>query len=536
MTNASHCQCPSCNHPCAHLCKTTKPKGRTRLDDLAGRPGLAHMCHFSSKPHAKMCCGGEDLPCATKPLLAPGTSWLPIHDMASFRTVPTEPLFRRKSVTINDERNTLSAPTSIGKKPNSDPSSKPSPNPSPKPNDSSLKERRGSDLSISSLPSSGSPQVYIRRGVLTDESDLDSDTDRRGWSPTRYYRSGMAGLRSLVSCFSNNSSSLREKKRIKDKRKRKLRKQKRRAKTILGANGRARNKRGLSSDTSCECETTQSQSQNQTSSIVSNTSSPKTRTNVSPTHHKSTSMSPNHSTAQSPNDDNKAEEKDDIPSATDPETLDQRRHRLDDEPISEGNEGQDGCTSSSKSSGHLITTKADIESTVNHRSPAASSSSTVSDSVSPSRRLKKTPAPPPPPTSSPSHDNASLNLSVSSTSLPQSPTRSSTPGSSSRRRASYKKNPAPTPPNLTRSLSEQKQLNLKNMINAVPSFRSEVDLQGVSRKSSPYEDSSERDDISLNSIRNKDEVPFIPSHNHINDKIDASTQTLFTSDPRDELC
>ena len=101
-----------------------------------------------------MCCGGEDLPCATKPLTAPGTSWLPIHDMASYRTVPTEPIFR-PSVKIND-RNVVSAPTSIERKPNGNSAA----------NDinSPLKERRGSDLSISSLPSSGSPQVFIRRG------------------------------------------------------------------------------------------------------------------------------------------------------------------------------------------------------------------------------------------------------------------------------------------------------------------------------------------------------------------------------------
>lgn len=49
----NHCLCTNCNHPCAHLCKTKKPKGR--------KTDMAHMCHFSQKPHNKLCCGGEEL-------------------------------------------------------------------------------------------------------------------------------------------------------------------------------------------------------------------------------------------------------------------------------------------------------------------------------------------------------------------------------------------------------------------------------------------------------------------------------------------
>jgi len=52
-TNMQHCLCNSCNHPCAHLCKTKNVKG--------SKKERAHMCHFSQKPHNKMCCGGEDL-------------------------------------------------------------------------------------------------------------------------------------------------------------------------------------------------------------------------------------------------------------------------------------------------------------------------------------------------------------------------------------------------------------------------------------------------------------------------------------------
>ena len=540
-TNERHCQCPSCNHPCAHICKTTKPKGRTRVDDLVGRPGLAHMCHFSSKPHAKMCCGGEDLACATKPLTAPGTSWMPMHDMASFRTVPTEPILRPKSVKIEDKRKALSAPTSVTPNESSHHHHRKH-SPSAIPTESKLTERSGSDLSISSLPSSGgSPRIYYRRGVLTDESDFDSDTDR-SHSPRFSALTTMSGLKSLVACFAN-PSSLREKKRLKEKRRRKLRKQKRRAK-INFIDNRQRHRRGLSTDTSYSCETTHSQ--NQTSSIVSNISSSKMRTDANPDEQKK-SVSPKHMTAQPQNeihneankeskehkehkDVNAVKEEHPASEIIDrEETSEERRHRLDGEPISEGNEGQDVCTSSSKSSGHLITTKADIESTVNHRSP--SSHSTFSE-LSPRRRSKKTtPAPPPPPPTSTSPTSLN-NMSISSTSLPQTPTHSSTCGSVSRRR-SYKKQPAPTPPNLTRSLSEQKQLNMKNVINAVPSFRSEIDLQGESRRSSPFSDSTERDDLSFNCIENQlnhKEVPLSQTDTTQTEGVgtsDASTQVTF---------
>ncbi len=508
VTNSKHCQCPSCNHPCAHICKTRRPKG--------SRHEMAHMCHFSSKPHNKMCCGGEDLPCAFKPLTSTGTSWLHTTDIPSLRTVPTEPIPRRKSVTIHDDRNAISAPTSIERKPPL----------SPLP--STPKERRGSDISVSSLPSSGSAaEVYIARGVLTDESDIDTDTEQSG-SPNVSSRSGMGGLRSLVSCFTTNSSSLRSKKKIKDKerRKRKLKKHKKRGKMSSNSSPyERRHRRGLSSDTSYDCDTTHN-SHNQTSSLVSGVSSSmKTRTNASPVQHQSTSITPPmaHS-PKAPNEDNYSSmDKSNV-------ITEEVHHHMSDDRISEGNEGQDGCTSSSKSSGHIITTKADIESNVNHRS--SSTHSTVSDCMSP-RRSKKGPAPPPPPTASTSP--TSLNPSLSSTSLPQSPTNSSNPTSVAKRKRSYKRNRAPTPPNLIRSMSEQKQLNLKNLINAVPSFRSEVDLQGVSRKSSPFDDNS--NEISLesndrNNSKNSNKVPLDVTNNKYKAlrMIDASTQMTFESD------
>jgi hypothetical protein len=53
-TNMEHCLCNNCNHPCAHLCRTQNAKGNKKKQ-------RAHMCHFSQKPHNKLCCGGEDL-------------------------------------------------------------------------------------------------------------------------------------------------------------------------------------------------------------------------------------------------------------------------------------------------------------------------------------------------------------------------------------------------------------------------------------------------------------------------------------------
>ncbi|XP_054164522.1 uncharacterized protein LOC128962193 isoform X2 [Oppia nitens] len=337
-TNLKHCQCSSCNHPCAHLCQTSRPKGKPKWMD----PGTAHMCHFSSKPHSKMCCGGEDLPSANKPLTYPGSSWLPQTDVTSLKTVPTETMARRKSVTIYDERNAVPVATSAERQPQE---SFPFLN-------YPLKERRGSDLSISSLPSSGSPQPYIARGVLTDESDYDSDTDRSYQTKFGGFATMADGFKSLVACFAQNPSSLREKKRIKDKRKRKHRKQRRRAKISYNS----RHRRGLSSDGSyTEHETTHSH--NQTPSYISNGSSPRMRTNASDAvaQHKSTCTSPKLFMAHNGDDCKEFKEKEskdmnERHPDKDRQTAgviieeelsnsnEMRRHRVDDDVISEGNE------------------------------------------------------------------------------------------------------------------------------------------------------------------------------------------------------
>src|SRR5699024_1566532 len=73
-----------------------------------------------------------------------------------------------------------------------------------------LLERTGSDLSISSLPSSSSvAEVYIGRSVLTDESDIDSETERSLEANSKVGNSRQ-GLRSLVACFIANSLRLKK--------------------------------------------------------------------------------------------------------------------------------------------------------------------------------------------------------------------------------------------------------------------------------------------------------------------------------------
>ncbi|OTF69345.1 hypothetical protein BLA29_007858, partial [Euroglyphus maynei] len=82
--------------------------------------------------------------------------------------------------------------------------------------DSALLERTGSDLSISSLPSSSSvAEIYIGRSVLTDESDIDSETERSLDSNVKV--NNKQGFRSLVACFLANSLRLKSTKSHSDK-------------------------------------------------------------------------------------------------------------------------------------------------------------------------------------------------------------------------------------------------------------------------------------------------------------------------------
>lgn len=181
---------------------------------------MAHMCHFSSKPHNKMCCGGEDLSNALRPLTHPGASWTHTNLMPSLTTVPMvqnatmiatmdSPLLevRRKSVTILDDKKSedkgseeLSSPTIPEKKHANEPSL----------THSFVKNRSSSDISISSLPSQEwQPRQppFIGHSVLTDESDLESDR-----SSTPSTRNNL-GLRKLMACFVSSSDSLYKRKK-----------------------------------------------------------------------------------------------------------------------------------------------------------------------------------------------------------------------------------------------------------------------------------------------------------------------------------
>ncbi|KAI1285259.1 hypothetical protein HDE_11907 [Halotydeus destructor] len=253
-TNMDHCLCNNCNHPCAHLCKTAKPKGKK--DDVA------HMCHFSHKPHNKLCCGGEDLlfeevingskapltngnlSGSVKPIddnLNPG------HRQQQWRKVSRDHKgseARSRKLSSNtysaQSRRTSSAPNgsarAVGqqRRPREDREEKEEKREersvSPKP---AFRKRSGSDLSISSLPSTSSPvEVYIARGALTDESDMEGDDhhhhhshqahrgpDHHDSNPHhrghRRYSDEMAdstigvsgGLRSLVQCLVPGMSS-----------------------------------------------------------------------------------------------------------------------------------------------------------------------------------------------------------------------------------------------------------------------------------------------------------------------------------------
>ncbi|KPM07917.1 hypothetical protein QR98_0064290 [Sarcoptes scabiei] len=249
--NNRHCQCHSCNHPCAHICKTRKPKGKRWTEDMA------HMCHFSSKPHATMCCGGEDLPAAMQPLKEPGTSWKHSEVISSFQTVPAEILHQRKATlqsfsfnptrsasiakdfslkkhqiddrfnrdSIKDSSNENGSNNNINRDNNKNEKSScnnlhdaeivpqqrsTTPRPPSSLETSCFLERTGSDLSISSLPSSSSvAEIYINRSVLTDESDIDSETERSLDSNRQQRQNTKQGFRSLVACFLANSLRLK---------------------------------------------------------------------------------------------------------------------------------------------------------------------------------------------------------------------------------------------------------------------------------------------------------------------------------------
>lgn len=472
--NNRHCQCHSCNHPCAHICKTRKPKGKRWTDEMA------HMCHFSSKPHAHMCCGGEDLPSAAQPIMEPGISWKHSEVISSLRAVPIEPQsHRRKSATVPDAemRPSKKSPRKL----------------SPTFNGSAILERTGSDISISSLPSSSSvAEVYIGRSVLTDESDIDSETERSleqvavaATTTSNNAKVGnKQGLRSLVACFFANS--LRNLKKF-DKKEKPLtsgatrsQRNRKRSQQLLSRSEKDKlrhkpAKLGLSSTDASYGDIPSSVANtaplNSLSSDISHPVCYAQDVNVRPSVLYSSSSSPRYASTS------KAMKQSGLKSSPPCRISEFVQRQID------GHISEEVTNSTSSSSAPKATS---VE-----RPERPSTNASTENTSSPRRRRLKGPAPKPPIymtqcSSSPLSTNFVSTSCPSS--LPQSPSNSSVVTSSStaskknhhhhhHHKVVHSKSPVPLPPNLTRSLSEQKQLNMKNMINAMAEFRSEVNLQ-----------------------------------------------------------
>lgn len=402
--NNRHCQCHSCNHPCAHICKTRKPKGKKWTDEMA------HMCHFSSKPHAQMCCGGEDLPSALQ--CEPGASWKHSEVISSLRTVPTEQMYipnksmgvlglhQPSTSTAMLELDNIIAKKSLRKS-----------NASPlflrDTCNSALLERTGSDLSISSLPSSSSvAEAYVNRSVLTDESDIDSETERSLESTRKVAHK--QGFRSLVACFLANSLRLTHKSdkhktpdhgfREKRVKKKTYGKERRRSKP---------NKYGLSSTDNTDSYRDSPSSVNNSMPITSLSSEASRTANEVPIPRPSALYpSSKYTVARSSRSYSPCKVTDCL----------QQHHN--DEPFSEEH------TNSSSSLRRRPASDSRTDS--NEKRPSTNVSSETA--ASPRRRRNKGPAPKPPIKSSNPSSNSPLSANVSTScpsSLPQSPTNSS---------------------------------------------------------------------------------------------------------------
>ncbi|RWS31792.1 CAP-GLY domain containing linker-like protein 5, partial [Leptotrombidium deliense] len=372
--NMNHCLCNNCNHPCAHLCHTRKAKGK--------KEDVAHMCHFSHKPHNKMCCGGEDLIYGLnrKPFgLLNGNYNATNQENIRKLKVSTKRKPSRKEANCKPS----SAPTSVERKKDEEFSHP-------------LKYRYGSELSISSLPSTSSPiEVYIARGALTDESELESDTEF-GLIEENVCEKRGGGLRSLVSCLVPSISSKKKSKVKMVKGEVHKKKRKQFALTASSCSSRSQSRgdqkrRGLSTspemdESHCSyCHSSSKRAASASPMAMENAVTRKTETKVVS-----------------------------VSTLTDPIPADEvESPKLSvANALCEGNEENCGncdngsTKSSSKSSGHLITTVAEVE----VRSPSVQSD--ASSALSP-RRRRKGPAPAPPsPTST--HPSQSSTTSITS--------------------------------------------------------------------------------------------------------------------------
>lgn len=551
-----HCLCHNCNHPCAHLCKTAKSKGRKGKKDVK----IAHMCHFSHKPHGKLCCGGEDL--LYESITSPKNS-IPADtcDTQTDRRLSELSSSRNRSKGSRSEtrqRRRRSGDGSSSRRSSSlpvVPSVRRSPVPEePESQDEeeeevseclecqressvqvtdettgqqAVRSRSGSELSIASLPSTSSPvEVFIARGVLTDESDLDFDllhamppkTPSEGSFTERGRVSG--GLRSLVSCLvpgisyqKNSRTRSHRKKRPHESLNKPIStaismefsdnfKDQHIPASVYSAESDSRSRRkGLS--TSPEDLDTGHESSVHLRSDLIQTPLRDSCSNISESNHNAINEkylvanfidSCTHSPDFLPDQDKRPISASTMTTSPEPDKQSFVQENMSADHRDSGIWSKVSTTASilqveldviaesenimpvKESEGHLTETSGGRSSGYQRqdcrRSPfePSSSSSLRSGRKCASGRKGRAPRPP------------AVHVFPNSDSLScKSACRSFSPNA--RKRKSHKSRPAPSPPPthgtslLIRSLSEQRQLNVKNCLNAVPAFRSEVNLK-----------------------------------------------------------
>lgn len=546
-----HCLCHNCNHPCAHLCKTARPKGKKGKKDVK----IAHMCHFSHKPHGKLCCGGEDLlyesitsPKASIPAdtLCDNTNYErrltgseTEHSSANGRCKASrsETREKRRKKSTSSSRRSSSLPAQIE---TADPECEQTV-PGNQQADSLLAEegsvtgheeqergsRSSSELSVTSLPCTSRPDschsspvhVYIARGALTDEeSDVELDLVQsiaaRTPSEISFGERGRVsgGLRSLVSCLVPGISYQKTNgNRSHRKRTHKCRVQQSHTKqqqicTAVSmefsdnfkdhhfhgsvystrSNSRSCKYKGLSTSPE-DLDTGRNSSANSHMPHMHQTSP---RDASSHNNNKINSFLLSDDNFIVATADSLSQIAPKSPASTMTGSPDCGKEKSSSSPVQDLILYRD---SGIWSTGDKVSTNASIlqvdldaiaetdlwKGEHRNKSPACHDQDGGSEPCSAmgnSRRKGRAPRPPAVSLCSNSAINSPL---FSFASASYSPT--------CRKRKSLKTRPAPSPPPadigpvLVRSLSEQRQLNVKNCLNAVPSFRSEVDLKAVPR-------------------------------------------------------
>ena len=496
-----HCLCNNCNHPCAHLCRTKKPKGKKSY--------MSHMCHFSQKPHARMCCGGEELLYALNPkhfdLLTRDQQFYkrPAKN-SNFSWTSGNKLFgKRLKNNHTDSNRHLNSHHShshhrhyLHQKHNHH-YHQPTHNQldiSPSCyNPSSLvhldKNKFGSQLSISSLPSTTSPcEVFIARGALTDESELDEsdddyDDDEDDVSDDNFSRpirtpkhTLRSDLRSLVLCLvrrkrhKNKPSKSEENKKGTDAF----------INSSRSNSSRSRNRtkhyvyknRGLSETPELKVSSYCSHCHSSSKNAVSASSSTLELDTVRVRSECSSAPSSLPNLFQPTNTDNK-QPRSYTPPLPPPvnDTMVAKSCCNEEKETSDTSLGNVSNQSSIKSNGQQIIIKAEIETLHSPQTPTGASSHSP-------RRKRKGPAPAPPMSPSLSSNSKSSKDSaqqLQSCNLTQKYQSKQSASSTSTSTLSARST-------LTRSLSERRQNKVKNMLNIFTSCFSEVNLQELAFK------------------------------------------------------